>query len=194
MHVELQGSNRRTQWLAAGMLAVITALASPAGTMDAERAAADAAGRLAAAPANLAAFAAQFSSMEREWQGMFHALGGKPYSQISSAETDQVESLLFRFLMCREALWDMVDMFGAGEQPFAAEADQTRAAAVSFHAAALLARHTAWLVRNGMDEASAVKKLNEAHYRYDLPSGTFDMLSYALTAPKQLADLQAAQR
>jgi hypothetical protein len=155
---------------------------------------AEAAARLRSAPANLALFSAQLGGLEREWQAAFTGLAEKKYSQVSTAETDALERLLFRFLGCRESLWDMVTFFADYERNFTTESDQTRALATGFHAAALLARHTAWLVQNGMENAVAVRKLNEAHYTYDIPSGTFDMLFYALTSPKHLADLRGAQR
>ncbi len=150
--------------------------------------------RLAQAPANLAVLRAQLTGLERDWATLFAALANKRYTQITAGETDRLESLLLRFLLCREALWDMVTYFNAYEELFPDEAGQTRAFATSFHAAALLARHTSWLVLNGMAVPSAGRKLNEMHYRQDVPAGTFDMLFYSLTAPKQLEDLRNAQR
>jgi hypothetical protein len=150
--------------------------------------------RLASAPAALRTFAAQLGALEREWQTALGALASKSYNQVTSEETDRIESLMFRFLVCRESLWDMLSFFSDHEKRFTSEEDQTRALAAAFHAAALLGRHTSWLVLNAMDEKVIVRKLNEAHYRYDIPAGTFDMLFYSLTSPKTLAELNATKR
>lgn len=153
----------------------------------------EAAARLAAAPAALGTFAAQLRGLEKEWQTTLGALADKSYKEITSEETDRIESLMFRYLVCRESLWDMLTFLSDYDRRFATEEEQTRAFAAAFHAAALLSRHTAWLVLNAMDEKAIVRKLNEAHYRYDIPAGTFDMLFYALTSPKNLAELDAAR-
>jgi len=150
--------------------------------------------RLASAPATLRVLAVQMAALEREWRAQFDGLAGKAYSQFSSEQTDRVESLLFRYLLCRESLWDMLGYFAEYEKHYATEDEQTRAFAVAFHAAALLSRHTSWLVLKAMDEKAMVRKMNEAHYRYDIPAGTFDMLFYTLTSPKNLGELAAAKR
>lgn len=180
-------------WIGAGVGILVT-IGAMAAEAPEEVSASAAAQRLAAAPAALRTFTAQMGGLEREWQAVLGPLTSKPYDQITSEETDRIERLMFRYLMGRESLWDMLGFFSDYEKRFTTGEEQTRAFAVAFHAAALLSRHTAWLVLNTMDEKSVVRKLNEAHYRYDIPAGTFDMLFNSLTAPKTLAGLSAAKR
>jgi hypothetical protein len=183
----------RRGWLVAG-LGLLIAVAATATEQAEELSDAAAAQRLAEAPAALRTFSTQLDGLEREWQSILGTLASKTYRQITSEETDHIERLMFRYLMCRESLWDMLGFFSDYDTHFTTETEQTRAFAVAFHAMALLSRHTAWLVLNAMDEKAIARKLNEAHYRYDIPAGTLDMLFYSITSPQNLAELATAKR
>ncbi len=178
------------------LLAAVAAGVSCAagGTAGGLEPSAEARQRLAEAPVTLRVLASQMGGLEREWKVQLDRLSDKTYSQVTSGETDSLEGLLFRYLVCRESLWDVLGFFAEYEKHYASEEDQTRAFAAAFHAAALLSRHSAWLVLRAMDEKAVARKLNEAHYRYNIPAGTFDMLFYSLTSPKNLGELASAKR
>ena len=92
----------------------------------------------------------------------------------TSDEHDQIESLLFRYSACREALWDMVDAARDEQDRFNESDEQVKAVLIGFSAALHLTYYGSMLVATFLDEPVVVDKLNEGYYRTGIPRGTYD--------------------
>lgn len=150
--------------------------------------------RLAAGAQNLKSLSAQLADISRGmsnwWQGCAARTGG----QFTSDDTDRIEALLFQFLQRREVLWNMILLYGESAQNFAGAENQTRALATGYAAAALQSCHSSALVLGFLDEPKAVRMLNEIHYKYDIPAGSFDAVFAAVTAPENISAVRAAHK
>ena len=111
----------------------------------------------------------------------------------SGDEHDAIEKLLFRFLGCRDSLWDVVERYRNHETLFPGDPDlQARAFLTAYHAALSLADHTSLMVATFLEEERAVRKLNEAYPRSGIPAGTYQRLFGSLTKVEHLEALKAA--
>ncbi|MBA4386508.1 MAG: hypothetical protein C0404_00925 [Verrucomicrobia bacterium] len=138
--------------------------------------------RLATAIQNLKAAATQLDAIDKHMQEWWKTCGAKKRGHYTSDETDRIEGLLFQYLVRREMLWNMVSLYGDCQRNFTGAEDQTRAFAIGYGAAVLLNYHGSKFVLNFLDESVAIKKINELHYRYDIPAGTYDSVFDAVTS------------
>jgi hypothetical protein len=111
----------------------------------------------------------------------------------SADEHDRIERLLFRFLGCRDALWDVIDRHRGEERPSSGpDADSARAFLLAFHAGLVLADASSLLVSTFVEDERVVRKLNEAYPRTGIPAGSFDALFRGLTRAENLEALRLA--
>ena len=106
---------------------------------------------------------------------------GRDY--FNAQETEKIESLLFRFLVIQSALWDIVNSYGGLDADFPADEIDTKAHVLSITATLLMAKHTAFVVTRFADEPIAIKQLNEAYYRSEIPFGSYDRMRENVTLP-----------
>jgi len=143
---------------------------------------------------NLRTLRAQLALMEKEMDDLRQALGAAKRGHFTSDETDQIERLLFRYLACRESLWEMVAWFGNSQENFAGAEAQTKAFTIAFSAAVLLDYHSSRLVAAIVDDAMVIRKLNEIHGRYDIPAGAYDKLFDMVTSRENIGALRDSQK
>ena len=111
---------------------------------------------------------------------------------FTAAEHDAIEGLLFRFVAVRRAFWGEIDRLGGVELAQTAVGDHPAAHLLVLHAGLALADSSSFLVMQFRDDPVAIAKLNEAFYRSEIPSGTYDQLRLAVTSrPRQEAIAQA---
>lgn len=118
------------------------------------------------------------------------AAGGRDY--YTSDEHDLIEQLLFRFLMCRETLWDMIEFHRDYAKHFESDEQQTKSFIIGFTAGSHLYYYSSLFVYAFLDSPKAIGKLNEAYYRSEIPAGTYDMIFKSLTNPDNIKELRAA--
>ncbi len=118
------------------------------------------------------------------------ATSGRDY--YTSDEHDLIEQLLFRFLMCRETLWDMLEFHRDYMNHFESEEQQTKSFVIGFTAGSQLYYYSSLLVSAFLDSPKAIAKLNEAYYRSEIPAGTYDMIFKSLTNPDNIKEFRAA--
>jgi hypothetical protein len=109
------------------------------------------------------------------------AAKGRDY--FNAQETEKIESLLFRFQVIQSALWDIVNSYGGLDADFPADEIDTKAHVLSITATLLMASHTAFVVARFADEPIAIKQLNEAYYRSEIPFGSYDRMRENVTLP-----------
>jgi hypothetical protein len=117
---------------------------------------------------------------------------GRDY--FNAQETDEIESLLFRFLAMQTALWDIVDSYGGLLADFPADQIDTKAHVLSITATLLMASHTAFVVARFADEPIAIAQLNEVYFRSEIPFGSYDRMRVNVTAPDLLESISQIKR
>ena len=117
----------------------------------------------------------------------FNLQGGwRERGYFNAEEADRVEGLLFRFVTSHTALWDMADSYGGPEAIFTTDDAGARAELLFMTAAMLLTSHTAGLVVEFAGDPIAIKEINQAFYRSEIPFGTYDKMRENVTNPDKL--------
>jgi len=114
---------------------------------------------------------------------------GRDY--FNARETNEIESLLFRFLAIQTTLWDMVDSYGDLDAKYPADELDTKAHVLSITATLLITSHTAFIVSRFADEPIAIAQLNEAYFRSEIPFGSYDRMRENATLPDLLKSVSS---
>jgi hypothetical protein len=130
--------------------------------------------------------------MDAEMNALKEAIGVEERGYYTNEEHDWIEGLLFRFLICRETLWEMVDHHRQYETRFADEGRRTRAFLIGFAAATELYFYSGKLIEAWLDRPHVVRKLNEGFYLSEIPEGTYDRVFESLTKPENIQAIRAA--
>ncbi len=149
-------------------------------------------GRLWLELRRLEGFSAELGDVSREIDAINRWAGGKPPEAFTPDEHDTIESLLFRYLVCREALWDVAACYGQSQSLFTGREDETRGFIVAYDAALLLTYTDAKLVSTFLEHPAVVAKLNEAYPAVRIPGGTFDRLMRMVMDVEHLEAMEAA--
>lgn len=102
---------------------------------------------------------------------------------------EAVASILFRFVGCREALWELIRLADPG--PSKAEREPVRQFLIAFSAAVHLVHASSSFVREIMQDRQLRDKLNEGFQVYDLPTGTYDRVFQNVTSIDHIQRLKA---
>jgi hypothetical protein len=148
--------------------------------------------RLEADLLRLSAFSAELEHHRTEMILLQESFGRRQRGYFTSDEHDKIESLLFRYLVCRESLWDMVDYYRDYETRFSEPEEQTKAFIIGFNAALHLAHYGSVLVATFLDEPVVIEKLNEAYHRSGIPKGTYDEIFTGVTSIDNIEALKTA--
>ncbi len=128
---------------------------------------------------------AEFASIHRP---------SKPESDFFDAqETNQIEYLLFRFVLSHTVLWDIVDSYGGLDADFPTDLKDTKAHVLSITATLLMASHMAFLVAEFVDQPLVIKQLNQAYFRSEIPFGSYDRMRVDATSPGLLDAVAAVE-
>jgi len=148
--------------------------------------------RLEADLLRLNAFSEELERHRREMVLLQESFGRRQRGHFTSDEHDKIESLLFRYLVCRESLWDMVDYYRDYQTRFPDPEEQTKAFIIGFNAALHLAHYGSVLVATFLDEPVVIEKLNEAYHRSAVPNGTYDEIFTSVTSIDNIEALKTA--
>ena len=142
----------------------------------------------------LQVFSGELNDMAGEMAQLQGDFGLKERGFYTSDEHDSLELLLFRYLLCRESLWDLINYYKNYKTLFSEVENQTKGFLLGFSSAQHLAFYSSKLVATFLDEPQVIAKLNEAHYRSDIPKGTYDKLFQSVTSIKHLKALRTTSR
>ncbi|MBN2451329.1 MAG: hypothetical protein JXR77_13130 [Lentisphaeria bacterium] len=138
-------------------------------------------------------FSGELAAMEEEMVRLQASVGLRERGFYTSDEHAAIESLLFRYLLCREALWEIVDEYrGEGPPDRPASRTEAREIILGFNAALKLAHYTSRLVYTFLECPAVIGKLNEAYHPCNIPPGTYDRLFRSVTDVDNLCALRAA--
>lgn len=140
----------------------------------------------------LQAFSRELEEMAGELDVLIKTFGLKERGHYISSEHDKIESLLFRYLACRESLWDMINFYRSCMEHFKGSKEQTKGFILGFNAALHLAHYSSLMVSTFAEEPQVISKLNEAYYRSGIPRGTYDTLFDSVTSVDNIEALKTA--
>ena len=107
-------------------------------------------------------------------------------------EHDQIESLLFRYLVSRRSLWEMVERYVQYRERFKGQMAQTKGAMLALSAGVQLSFYSSLVVEALLDYPAAQEKLNEAYPRSGIEAGTYSLLFQQVTRTDHIRTLQVA--
>ena len=140
----------------------------------------------------LQAFSRELEEMAVEMDVLMKTFGLKERGHYISTEHDKVENLLFRYLACRDSLWDIINFYRSYMEHFKGSEEQTKGFIIGFNAALHLAHYSSLLVSTFAEEPQVINKLNEAYYRSGVPRGTYDKLFESVTSVDNIETLKTA--
>ncbi len=149
---------------------------------------------LAAGLQRLRELAASTATLEDEFADWWDRVADKKKKVFTSAESDRAGNLIFRYMVARDMLWNMVATYAANYRGVSGTEEQTRALAIGYAAAVLLDARSARLVSLFIDQPRAIGKLNEVHLRYDVLANTFDALFFSVTSPANIEALRGVHQ
>lgn len=130
--------------------------------------------------------------MEAEMAGLQESVKLKTNGYYTSDEHDAIERLMFRYLVCRESLWDMIEFYRDHETRFTSPERRTKGFVIGYSAALHLYFFSSKLIATFLDEPIVIKKLNEDYHRSEIPANTYENVFKGVTNPKNIQDIAAA--
>jgi hypothetical protein len=147
---------------------------------------------LAADLKRLKNFSAELSSMRSEMYQMRRKSSVWTLEYFPPEEHDEIESVLFRYLMIRNALWEIVNHYKDYRDHFTTPDTQVKGFLIGYSAGLHLSSNTSLLVDTFVGEPEGKSKLNEAYPRSNIESGTFDMLLSSATSLDHMEAIKVA--
>ncbi|MGD9157754.1 MAG: YiiX/YebB-like N1pC/P60 family cysteine hydrolase [Desulfobacteraceae bacterium] len=138
--------------------------------------------RLAIDLKRLKTFAGELESMKSEMYKMRENSNVWTIDYFPPEEHDKIENILFRYLMIRNSLWQMINYYKDYRTRFTCPETQTKGFIIGYSAGLHLTSNTSLLVATFIDEPAGKSKLNEAYPRSGIKSGTFDILLSSVTS------------
>jgi len=148
--------------------------------------------RLRADLARVASFSRTLIELEEEIEKIRVKVEQEELKYFTSDEHDEIESVLFRYLVYRESLWDMISYYGSSRERVSNSELQTRGFLVGLCAGVHLAYYSSEIVASFLNQPVVINKLNEAFYRVDIPRGTYDKLFDSVTSLRNMQELKTA--
>lgn len=107
-------------------------------------------------------------------------------------EHDRIENILFRYLMIRNALWEIISFYKDYREHFTTPETQTKGFIIGYSAGLHLTSYTSMLVTTFIDEPAGKRKLNEAYPRSEIKADRYDMLLSSLTSIDHMEAIKVA--
>ena len=95
---------------------------------------------------------------------------------ISNIENDQIENLLFRYLILRQSLWEVIGKYRDYNTLTDDPEMNMKAFVIGYYAALTLYKASGNLITINMRDDQLVDKLNESYFRSGIPKNTFEKI------------------
>lgn len=112
---------------------------------------------------------------------------------ISNIENDRIENLLYRYLIIRKSLWNIIEQYRDYDTLSEDELYNSKAFLIGYYTALMLYKASGHFITINMLEGQLIDKLNEPYYKSGIPAGTYDAIFKSLTLPDNLGDLDIAR-
>ena len=133
---------------------------------------------------------AQLKKVVAEIQALAKSAPWRASGFFDAGQQDQIEHLLFRFLACRHALWNLANHHKQNDSHYTDAEVKAKSSAIAFNAGFQLLLSDASLVAAFQGDTVAIDKLNEKFYRSRIPPRTYERLLIGVTNEKYLGALR----
>lgn len=140
----------------------------------------------------LKSFSSELESMVVEMENMRERSQVWDLEYFPPEEHDKIENLLFRYIVIRNALWEMIHFYKDYREHFSDSESQTKGFLIGYNAGLHLTSYSSLLVATFINEPMGKSKLNEAYPRSNIHKGTYDMLLSNVTSIDHLEAIKVA--
>ena len=141
----------------------------------------------------LSIFQAAFDQMYLEMGEIQTSATRYETGHFSNVESDKIENLLFRYLVLRRSVWDIINKYRDYNTYSNYPHENMKALLVGYASALTLYKYSGILITKNMGDDQVVDKLNEAYFRSGISRGSFREVYHSLTNLENLDDLDIAR-
>ena len=140
----------------------------------------------------LSIFKNAFDKMYGEMKHLNNSATRHETGYFSNIENDQIENLLFRYLILRTSIWEIVNKYRDYSTYSDDPSENMKALIIGYTSALTLYKYSGILITSNMEDDQAIDKLNESYYISGIPRGTFQTVFTSLTKHENLDELDIA--
>ena len=141
----------------------------------------------------LSIFQAAFDQMYLEMGEIKTSATRHETGHFSNVESDKIENLLFRYLVLRRSVWDIINKYRDYNTYSDYPHENMKALLVGYASALTLYKYSGILITKNMGDVQVIDKLNEAYFRSGIPRGSFREVYHSLTNLENLDKLDIAR-
>ena len=141
----------------------------------------------------LTIFKNAFDEMYQEMGQLQQSATRHETSHFSNVESDQIENLLFRYLVLRRSIWEIINKYRDYHTYSDDPTENMKALIIGYTSALTLYKYSGILITRNMADEQIVDKLNESYFRSAIPRGSFQTVYSSLTNLENLDELDIAQ-
>ena len=141
----------------------------------------------------LTIFKNAFDEMYQEMGQIQQSATRHETGHFSNKESDQIENLLFRYLVLRKSYWEIINKYRDYNSYSDNPTENAKALIIGYSSALMLYKYSGILITRNMADKHVVNKLNEAYFRSNIPKGSFQMVYSSLTNLENLDELDISQ-
>ena len=141
----------------------------------------------------LSIFKNAFDEMYQEMGEIQQSATRHETGHFSNIESDKIENLLFRYLVLRRSVWDIINKYRDYNTYSNDPTENMKALLVGYTSALTLYKYSGILITKNMGDDQVIDKLNEAYFRSDISRGSFREVYHSLTNLENLDELDIAR-
>ena len=141
----------------------------------------------------LSIFEAAFDQMYLEMGEIKTSATRHETGHFSNVESDKIENLLFRYLVLRRSVWDIINKYQDYNTYSDYPHENMKALLVGYTSALTLYKYSGILITKNMGDDQVIDKLNEAYFRSGISRGSFREVYHSLTNLENLDKLDIAR-
>ena len=141
----------------------------------------------------LSIFQAAFDQMYLEMGEIQTSATRHETGHFSNVESDKIENLLFRYLILRRSVWEIINKYRDYNTYSDDPTENAKALIIGYMSALTLYKYSGILITRNMADEQTVDKLNEAYFRSAIPRGSFKTVYSSLTNLENLDELDIAK-
>ena len=140
----------------------------------------------------LTIFKNAFDEMYQEMGQIQQSAPRHQTGHFSNKESDQIENLLFRYLVLRKSYWEIINKYRDYNSYSDNPTENAKALIIGYSSALMLYKYSGILITKNMGDDQVIDKLNEAYFRSDISRGSFREVYHSLTNLENLDELDIA--
>ncbi len=137
----------------------------------------------------LTIFKNAFDEMYQEMGQIQQSATRHQTGHFSNKESDQIENLLFRYLVLRKSYWEIINKYRDYNSYSDNPTENAKALIIGYSSALMLYKYSGILITKNMGDDQVIDKLNEAYFRSDISRGSFREVYHSLTNLENLDEL-----